>query len=48
MFRPMMSQCQMRISASDDSLFKLTRAPAKDCLPLAGEDEDKAALKKMP
>lgn len=33
---------------SDDSVFKLSRAPAKTCLPLAKEDEDKAALKKLP
>lgn len=33
---------------TDDSLFKLTRAPARNCLPLAGEDADKAALKKLP
>ncbi len=33
---------------TDDSLFKLTRAPARNCLSLAGEDEDKAALKKLP
>jgi hypothetical protein len=30
---------------SDDKVFKLTRAPAPTCLPLALEDADKAALK---
>jgi hypothetical protein len=33
---------------SDDSVFKLSRAPLRNCLPLAIEDEDKAALKKSP
>ena len=32
---------------SDDKVFKLTRAPVPTCLPLAIEDEDKAAMKKL-
>ena len=31
---------------SDDKVFKLSRAPVVTCLPLAIEDEDKAAMKK--
>ena len=31
---------------SDDAIFKLSRAPVITCLPLAIEDEDKAAMKK--
>jgi len=33
---------------SDDTVFKLTRTTLPNCMPLASEDEDKAALKKAP
>jgi len=41
------SDARKRFGA-DDKLFRLDRTGLADCLPLAGEDDDKAALKRGP